>query len=61
MYSSKKVMRLLTDTSSRYIIWIEGPTVFADAVSLMTVGLAKSMFTASYLIAWCCKKIKIEK
>jgi len=43
----------LTDTSSRYIVGIEGPTVLANAISFVTVGLAESMLAAGYLLAWC--------
>lgn len=49
----KKSICLLTDTSSRYVVRIEGPAIFANAISFVTVGLAEGMFAASYLIAWC--------
>lgn len=46
-------IHLLTNTSSRYIVWIKGPTVFANAISLVTVSLTEGMFAASYLITRC--------
>jgi len=48
----------LTDTSGRYVIWIEGPTILANAISLVTVSLTECMFAASHLITRCFETIK---
>jgi len=54
-------LRKLTDASSRYIVGIEGPTVLANTISLVTIGLAESVFAASYLLAWCFEIITYDK
>lgn len=49
----------LTDTSGRYVIWIEGPSVLADAISLVTVGLTECMLAARHLVTWRFETMKI--
>lgn len=49
----KKKTTSLTNTSGRYIIWIEGPTILANTISLVTVSFTECMFATSHLVARC--------
>lgn len=50
------LMETFTNTSSRDVVRIEGPSVFADAVSFVPVRFAIRVISAGYFVARCYEK-----